>query len=169
MSPKQADNSSDGEKYVLEPAGSWDPGGSGCTPALPALLVQFPSPSLFSLIAEQGLPGTACFSPRTSTKLWGTGLGHADPGTEDPTLGKGSDRFRLCRGAMPWPVMVTLLSSVCSGGFNAAPRGALPMGQSRMGPAHPSYPSWGHPQVHWNGWRCQGSTANSQNHSITES
>ena len=158
--------SSDGEKYSLEPAASWEPGGRGRTPALAALRVQFPSPSLFSLIAQRGLPGTACFLPRAGTKLCGMGLGRADPGTGNTTLEEGSNRFGLRRGAMLGHSASrgrdgnSLFECFAPGqGVSAAPRGALPIG---MGHPHPSYPGWGHPRVPWGGWRCRGSTANSQ-------
>ena len=140
-----------GTKSGLEPAASWEPGGRGCTPALAAPCGQFPSPSLFSLIAQRGLPGTACFSPGAGTKLRGAGLGRADPGTGNATSEEGFNRFGLPWGAMrAAAAMVTLLpSALLRGGVGGSvllPGERCPRGGAGGVTPSPATPAGGIPE-----------------------
>lgn len=97
------------------------------------------SPFVFSNCTARP-PGTACFFLRAATKPCGTGLGRADPGTGNATLGEGPNRLGLPRaamlgrggtllcGAVPWRVEVL-----------------LPGQQSRMSPPPPRLLRLEHP------------------------
>lgn len=92
-SPKQAATAVRGE-IGWEQAASSEPGGE----AVPCSCTA-PAPALFSLIAQPGLQGTACFQPCLGTKpgAAGLGLGRADPGTAGrASLEGGPGCFGLC-------------------------------------------------------------------------
>lgn len=157
-SPKQADM---GGK-IHRTAGSQLGAGQGrLNPGARRALQTVPSPSSFSLIAQRGLPGTACFLPRAGTKPqpWGwdvlTRRRGIRPWKRGLTgLGFAGERCSAARPAVARSGDAPLRWFAPKGCGSAAPRGLLTLWDGSPPPQPPCVP--------WGGWRLWGSTADSQ-------